>query len=439
VDQGLVTQNPVNQASSARATPAIYSTLPLTAWTAVALLWFSGGSNYLTRTTLTTMRGSIVADIPMTDAQFGLLTSAFLWIYAAASPFCGFFADRFSRRMVVIVSLVLWSTITIATAQVRSFEPFLLLRALLGLSQAFYIPAAVAIVVDYHLGPTRALAGGIHLTGMVFGNLMSGLGGWLAERHGWSDAYLYIGIPNLALALVLFLWLRDPPREHLAAAAAPAEKPIRLLEAMRSLAKPGPYHYFLACQAVQGGVSWIIIGWIPTLMREQFKMAQGAAGFSSLGFLYGLQMGGLLLGGFVSDRLSVRNPHSRIIIPAVAVMITAPVVLATGGANSVALILVSLGMWGLAMGFLGANNMPIVCLTVDPRFRASAVGIMNCCTAIFGGISIYGVGALRDAKMGLAAIMAITAAGVFLCGFLLWMVSVSLKRRPAVVEPAPAL
>lgn len=419
---------------------AIYSTRALTAWTAVGLLWFAGGSNYLTRTTLTTMRGSIIADIPMTDAQFGLLTTAFLWFYAAASPFGGFLADRFSRRMVVICSVVLWSSITLVTAHVNSFEPFLVLRALLGLSQAFYIPAAVALIVDFHLGPTRALAGGIHLTGLVFGNMVGGLGGWLAEKHGWSDAYTCIGLPNLALAILLIFFLRDPPREHLQAAspATPTGK-IRLGDALRSLARPGPYYYFLACQAVQGGVSWIIIGWIPTLMREKFALAQGTAGFSSLGLMYGSQMTGLLIGGFWSDRWSRANPRARIIIPALAIMVGAPVFLATAWIHSISLTLLSLGMWGLAMGFLGANNMPIVCLVVDPRYRATAVGIMNCATAIVGGFSIYGIGALRDAKMGFSSILIITAVGVFLCGLLLWLVNVALKRHEAgAAGPLPA-
>lgn len=386
------------------------------------------------------MRGSIIEDIPMTDAQFGMLTTAFLWFYAAASPFGGFLADRFSRRLVVICSIVLWSSITIITAQVKSFEPFMALRALLGLSQAFYIPAAVALIVDYHLGPTRALAGGIHLTGLVFGSTVGGLGGWLAEKHGWSDAYIYIGVPNLALAGVLILFLRDAPRERrvLVDAARPAEK-IRLGEALRSLARPGPYFYFLACQAVQGGVSWIIIGWIPTLMREQFAMTQSTAGFSSLGLLYGFQMTGLLIGGFWSDRWSRANPRARIIVPALAIMVSTPVFLATGWFPSVSLTLLGLGMWGLAMGFLGANIMPIVCLVVDDRFRATAVGVSNCCTAIVGGVAVYGVGALRDAKIGVSSILILTAVGVFVCGFLLWLVNVSLKRRQAGAgQPVPA-
>ena len=406
----------------------------------MALLWFAGGSNYLTRTTITTMRGSIIEDIPMTDAQFGMLTTAFLWCYAAASPFGGFLADRFSRRLVVIGSVVLWSSITVITAHVHTFEPFLMLRALLGLSQAFYIPAAVALIVDFHLGPTRALAGGIHLTGLVFGSTVGGLGGWLAEKYGWSGAYTFIGLPNLALAVLLIIFLRDSPRENRGpVAATQLPEKIRLGDALRSLARPGPYYYFLACQAVQGGVSWIIIGWIPTLMREQFAMAQSTAGFSSLGLLYGFQMTGLLIGGFWSDRWSRVNPRARIIVPAVAIMVSTPVFLATGWFPSMSLTLLGLGMYGLAMGFLGANNMPIVCLIVDPRFRATAVGVMNCCTAIVGGFSVYGIGALRDAKIGVSSILILTAVGVFVCGFLLWLVNVSLKRRQdSASQPIPA-
>lgn len=417
----------------------VYSALPVVAWTAVAWLWFAGGSNYLTRTTLTTMRSSIVQDIPMSDAQFGLLTSAFLWSYAIFGPFGGFLADRFSRRHVVIWSMVAWSSVTLITTQVRSFEIFLALRALLGVSQAFYIPAAVALIIDYHLGPTRALAGGIHLTGMIFGSMIGGIGGWLAERYSWSSAYAAIGLPNLALAVLLYLFLREPPRER-AKSVAP-ESPataIRLSEALRSLARPGPFYYLIACQAVQGAVSWIIIGWVPTLMREQFKLGQGAAGFSSLGFLYGSQTIGLLIGGFWSDRWSLTNPRARIIIPAVAVLLTAPAFLLTDWFPYLFLSLLSLSMWGLAMGFFGANTMPIACLVVDARYRATALGLLNACTAISGGFALYGVGALRDAKINIDLILTLTGLGVFLCGYFLWLVNVSLRKAERNVAASTA-
>ena len=81
------------------------------------------------------------------------------------------------------------------------------------------------------------------------------------------------------------------------------------------------------------------------------------------------------------------------------------------------------------MGVFGANNMPIICLVVDERYRATAVGILNCVTAISGGLVIYGVGALRDAQIGVSLILTFAGLGAFFCGFCLWMVNVSLRRR----------
>ena len=209
--------------------------------------------------------------------------------------------------------------------------------------------------------------------------------------------------------------------------------PIQLGEALRSLLKPGPYYYLIACQAMQGAVGWIIIGWVPTLIREKFNLSQGAAGFSALGFLYGSQFVGLLLGGYWSDRWSLTNPRARIIIPAAAVMLTAPAFFATGLFPHLFFSLLSLSLWGLSMGIFGANTMPIVCLVVDERYRATAVGLINACIAICGGFALYGVGALRDAKINITLILALTGVGVFLCGLFLWLVNTSLKKAERAV------
>jgi MFS family permease len=403
--------------------------LPAGAWVAVAVLWFAGGSNYLTRTMLTTMRGSVLQDIPMSDAQFGLLTTAFLWFYAAASPFGGFVADRFSRRSVVIVSVLAWSAITVLTIYAHTFKTFLGMRALLGLAQACYIPASVALIVDFHRGPTRALAGGLHLTGLVLGSTIGGLGGWLAEHHGWKYAYTAVGIPSLMIGVALFLFLRDAPREHLDATARPPK--INWIDAMVSLMRSGPYLYFFACMAVQGAVSWIIIGWMPTLIREQFNLGQAAAGFSALGFLYIPQILGLLVGGFWSDRLSLRNPRSRIIIPALGIILITPVFVIASITPHLGISLLSLSLYGVVMGFLGANMMPIVCLVADPRYRATAIGVLNAVTAVFGGLAVFGAGALRDAKFSPHVILGCATAGVLLCGVFLWMVNVGVRKADA--------
>lgn len=421
------------------------SKLPSGAWLTVILLWFAGGSNYLTRVMLTTMRGSIMEEIPMTETQFGLLTSGFLWVYAFASPFGGFFADRFSRRLVVIGSIFAWSAITWATSYVKTFEHFLMLRMLLGLSEAFYIPAALALIADYHRGTTRAFATGLHTTGLIFGSTIGGLGGLLAENHGWSYAYTVVGLPNLVFGLMLFLFLRDAPREHVDSAAkaaitAPlkAKEHIRLGEAFVSLFRSGPYYFVIGCWCLQGAVGWMIIGWMPTHMREQYSMGQGAAGFSALGYVYVFQTLGLLAGGLWSDRWSQIKPRARVIIPALGFLLAAPAFWMTGASNLIIFTIMSLVLWGLAEGFLGANMMPIICLVIDSRYRATALGVLNCFTAICGGLAIYGVGALRDAKVSISFVLTLAGGGVFLCSVTLWLVNSALKRREKASLPVLA-
>ncbi len=404
--------------------------LPPGAWLMVTLLWLAGGSNYLSRNLPTTMRGSIMEEITMTEAQFGLLMSALLWVYAFASPFGGFLADRFSRRNMVLGSLFLWSIITSVTAFVENFEQFLTLRILLGLSQAFYIPAAIGLIVDYHRGPTRALAAGIHLTGYIFGASIGGFAGWLAEKHGWSYAYTVIGLPNLGFGVLLYFLLRETPRESLESVPpGTVVTAVKFSEALKSLSKPGPFYLMMAAMCVQGAIGWMIVGWMPTIMAEQFKMAQGAAGFSALGYLYVAQTVGLLVGGIWSDRWSLTNPRSRIIIPALAILLTAPAFWLTGWSPLMIFTIISLVMWGVAMGCLGANMMPIVCLFVDVRYRATAIGMTNLVINLCGGLAIYGVGLLRDAGFGVNLILTFAGVGVFLCGALLWLTNVLVRRN----------
>lgn len=410
----------------------------------VLLLWFAGGSNYLTRVMLTTMRGSIMEEIPMTETQFGLLTSGFLWVYAFASPFGGFFADRFSRRLVVIGSIFAWSSITWATSFVKTFEHFLMLRMLLGLSEAFYIPAALALIADYHRGTTRAFATGLHTTGLIFGSTIGGLGGLLAENHGWSYAYTVVGLPNLVFGLLLFAFLRDAPREPVEPAAAtstaepsPAKEHIRLGDAFLSLMRTGPFYFVIGCWCLQGAVGWMIIGWMPTHMKEQYSMGQGAAGFSALGYVYVFQTLGLLTGGLWSDRWSQVKPRARLIIPALGFLLAAPAFWMTGASHLIVFTIASLILWGLAEGFLGANMMPIICLVIDTRYRATALGVLNCFTAICGGLAIYGVGALRDARVSISFVLTLAGVGVLLCGVALWLVNVVLLRREKALSSPP--
>src|SRR5690606_33002721 len=120
------------------------------AWLIVILLWVVAFLNYFDRLLMTSMRDPILSEFKLNDAQFGLLTAVFLWCYGIVSPFGGYMADRYSRKKVILFSVFVWSAVTLWTGYARSFPELLLTRVLMGVSEACYIPAALALISDYH-------------------------------------------------------------------------------------------------------------------------------------------------------------------------------------------------------------------------------------------------------------------------------------------------
>src|SRR5688572_28295397 len=267
----------------------------------VALLAVVACLNYLDRVILTTMRGSIISAIPMTDAQFGLLTSAFLWVYALMSPLGGFLADRISRTKVIIASLFLWSGVTWLTAHATTFPELLATRVLMGLGEACYIPAALALIADYHRGPTRSLATGVHMIGISVGQGLGGLGGLLAERHDWTYPFTLFGGIGVVYSIVLLSTLRDvPPPPVVAGVSAPPR--IGFWASVRDLFREPSYRLALVYWGLVSIGTWAVMGWLPTLLGERFNLSQGTAGLSATGYLQPAAWVGLIVGGILSDR-----------------------------------------------------------------------------------------------------------------------------------------
>jgi MFS family permease len=409
---------------------------PFRAWLVVALLCVVGALNYLDRNMIMTMRKSLVEAVPMTDAQFGLLTSVFLWVYGLLSPFAGFLADRFSRSRVIIISLFVWSAVTWLTAHATTFEGLLIARALMGISEACYIPAALALITDYHRGSTRSFATGVHVAGIMVGQGFGGIGGWLAERHTWHFPFTIFGIVGIVYAFVLLLTLRDAPREGVAIVAGPGAKVIEPAErvtfgaALRSLLGNGSFLLAMTFFGLLGVVGWGLVGWLPTYFQERFNLGQGAAGFSATGYLNAGAFTGVLLGGFLADRWARTNPRGRILVPAIGLCIAAFGVLALSLTHVFAIAIAGIVLYGVTRTFTDANMMPILCLITDPRYRATGYGLLNLLACTIGGIGIYAGGALRDAKVDLGTMFLFVAGCIGVCALLLF----KLKPNPNIVK-----
>jgi len=396
------------------------------AWLVVAALWVVMILNYIDRVMITTMRGSLTAVIPMTDAEFGLLTAVFLWVYGLTSPVMGFLADRFSRGRLIIGSLVVWSLLTWLTGQARSFEQLLVVRALMGISEATYMPAALALIADHHRTGTRSLATGIHMTGTSVGTGLAGVAGWLAERQGPTAAFSLFGFIGIAYALVLTRLLPAAPAE----ARATAGDPPRLWAALGSLVGNPAFLLLLGFWGLLGITGWALLGWLPTHFQDRFAMGQGAAGLSATGILAAAMLVGKLLGGAWADRWGRTNERAVILVPAVGMFLSAPAVAALAGAESLTVAAVGLVVYGLARPFVDANSMPIVCLIVDARYRATAYGMINLVSCLAGGAAIYVGGVLRDWQADVGALFLVAAGCLVACGLILLAMLPWVGRSP---------
>ncbi len=405
--------------------------LPSRAWLVVALLWVVGCLNYLDRVMITTMRSSLNEAIPMTEAQFGLLTTSFLLVYALLSPFAGFLADRFNRSRVIIVSLLVWSLITWLTAHAKNYEQLLATRLLMGISEACFIPAGLALVADYHQTATRSLATGIFLGSVRVGSGLGGLGGWLAERHGWGYAFSLFGLIGIVFSVVLILLLRDVPRQS--ADAIPQTdtgQKVRLGEAITSLFSRGAFILMLIYFGLLGLAGWMIVGWMPTYLKEHFHLTQGTAGLLATIYLNVASLLGLLVGGAWADRWSLTNKRACIFVSVIGLCAATPGILLLSSTDLLPFAICGLVLYGLTRSFADTELMPIVCLIDDPRYRATGLGVLNLFASLVGGATIYAGGALRDAKVDVSKLFLFGATGLAVCAGLLLLVKPRNRSLP---------
>lgn len=397
------------------------------AWLVVALLWFVAMLNYLDRLMITTMRDSIKADIAMTDAQFGLLTSAFLWVYAVVSPLGGFLADRFGRSTMICGSLIAWSAMMLWMGHVSSFRELFILRALMGLSEAFYMPAGLALIADYHVGRTRSFATGLHMTGIYSGAALGGIGGYLAEASGWRSGFNILGAAGIGYAVLLLFLLRDV-RKSRAEVTAEVQPALKVTTALGVLFHEPGFWLLLALNALVGVANWGIYGWLPTYLRENFQLGLGVAGMSATGYIQVASFGGVLVGGAWADRWARTNPSAPALVPAIGYCIVAPCLFVASSTSVLAIAILGLAVFGLGRGFFDSNHMPMLRRVADQRYSATGFGFLNLISCASGGIMVYAGGAMKDAHGDLAWIFQVSAGGLLLVGLFLFAIARRLKR-----------
>ena len=386
-----------------------------TAWLVVLLLCPVALLNYLDRQMLAAMKFSVMGDIPTiaTEANWGRMLGQFKWVYAFLSPVGGYLADRYSRRTVICGSLFVWSAVTWATGHVTTYDGLLVTRSLMGISEAFYIPAALALIADYHLGPTRSRAVGMHQMAIYCGVIVGGFSGYVADNPslGWRWAFGACGLFGMACTPCRSRSCcgtrrhAPPPRPG---GDAPSSSP------RRELLTNGSFVLLVLYFTLPALAGWVVRDWMPAILKQQFGISQGLAGVSATLYWQAAAIVGALVGGFLADRWMQRSERGRIFTSAIGMSLIVPAIAGVGHSGTLAVAVAFLVLFGLGWGFFDCNNMPILCQVVRPDLRATGYGIMNMVSISCGGVADWGFGALRDARVPLDVIFGLFSAAAVL-------------------------
>ena len=359
-------------------------------WIVVGLLWVVALLNYMDRQMLSTMKPSMMIDIAelQTATNFGRLMAIFLWIYAFMSPLAGMIADRLNRKWLIVGSLLVWSAVTVTMGYAKTFDQLYWLRALMGISEALYIPAALSLIADYHQSKTRSLAIGIHMTGLYMGQALGGFGATIATNFSWQSAFHSFGIIGIIYSLVLILVLREKKalkemesRDKIIMNKPPVFKGLGLL--FSNIAFWIILFYF----AVPSIPGWGIKNWLPTLFAGNLNIDMSKAGPLSTITIAASSFLGVIFGGILSDRWVQKNLRGRIYTSAIGLVLTIPALLLIGYGHSLFHVIGAAFLFGFGFGMFDANNMPILCQFVSSKYRATAYGLMNM-IGVFAGAFI---------------------------------------------------
>jgi len=330
--------------------------------------------------------------------------------------------------------------VTWATGHMQQFESLLAARAIMGLSEACYIPAAMALIADYHRGSTRSLATGLHVSGIYAGAALGGIGGQIAEHASWRTAFTWFGAIGVTYAIFVALVLRDAP-SHVVAKSEPASAAgesqsappaapsrVNLGQTLRALLTQRAFVWLFVTFALVSLANWVIYGWLPTYLREHYHLGLGAAGIAATGYVQIASFAGVIVGGIWADRWSRAQPRARLWVPAIGYCVVGPCLFLGITADLLPVAVAGLVVYGLGRGFYDANLMPIVRSVTDERYSATGYGLLNAIGCILGGVMVYAGGWMKDAHIDLARVFQFSSAGLLVTGIILFALR---PRAPA--------
>jgi predicted MFS family arabinose efflux permease len=393
--------------------------------------------NYVDRTILSILQIPIKAELGLSDGQMGALTGlAFALFYSACSLPIARITDTASRKMVVLCSLAFWSLMTALTGLATSFAMLIIFRIGVAVGEAGSVPASVSLLSDNYPPVRRATAmstWGLALpVGLTLGYSATG---WLADAFGWRIAFAIVGGAGILLVPLVFALLTEPPRGRYDPPEEAAREVPPLRESLQMLWRIKGFRYAVLGVTLHGFTQYAMMSWnAPFFARTHgLSLTQVAVLMALLSGVGGAI--GMYLGGFVADRLALRDPRWRVWVIALVVGGTVPAALIQYLAGPTA---VSIVAASVAAALMVAYYGPLLAVTqsvIPPQMRAFSNAVMGLVFNLVGlGLGPWVTGmcsdildryfGLGDQSLGYALVLSLVSAcagaAVFLYAARFW-------------------
>ena len=377
-------------------------------------MWVAYFFNYSDRQVVFSIFPILKSQLHFSDTQLGLSGSMFLWVYAISSPFAGQIADRVSKRLLVALSLLLWSAVTALTGLSNSAFMLLTCRALMGITEALFMPAALSLTASAHAPSTRSKAISLLATAQLAGVVMGGwFGGVMAQHSQWRLAFYSLGLFGVAYAFPYLSFLkRFNESNHAETIKSSGGLSIA------TLARVPTYRFLCVVFPIFSFVLWLLYAWLPNFFYEKFSLNLADAGFVATVYLQSATLVGLILGGIAADWLYSRTKAARLWIIGAGLLLSAPCVHLIGNCDSLLATKLAAAGFGLGSGSVIANFMVSSFEVVPSDTQASAVGVLNLVGYVVSGFAAL-AGGLWKQSIGLSALLSYAALLSVIAGLLL--------------------
>ena len=399
-------------------------------WIMIALLWCVFLFNYADRQAIFSVFPLIKTEMHLSDVQLGIIGSCFMWMYAVCGPFTGWITDRFSRKWLILGSLIFWSAVTGATAIANTYSSMIWCRALGGLGEAFYFPAAMSMISDYHGPSTRSRAMSMHQTAVYAGSIVGGSISALVGQHsGWRSSFMFFGGCGIVLGVVLIFFLQEPPRGQSEKGAEFTHPIMSTKQALCDILGNRMVLLLIAIFMGANFVAVVFLTWLPTFLYNKFHMSLSMAGLNANLYLQAASFLGVLCGGYLADRFSRRQRGGRQLAQAIGLFLGAPFLFLTGWTRAIPMLVFAMIGFGYFKGLYDANIIAGLYDVVAVQNRGTAAGIANSLGWLGGGLAPVAI-AVGAAKFGMSTCISATAGIYLFIGLLTLFVSRQLRRCP---------